>query len=147
MGDLEGKIDLINLAFSADGILRLLEKREWGDKSAGDFTFATIYLNSALAGSSYAHSSGCRGLLECQKEIRAYSILIAANPWLERLEEDEFADTFDEYITALMALTEKQEITEKMRGELTEFFKRLKEYCSGVMAGFGRDSSKLKLVG
>jgi len=147
MGDLEGKIDLINLAFSADGILRLLEKREWDNKSEGDFTFATTYLNSALVGSAYTHSYGHGDFLEWQKEIRAYKILIAANPWLERLGEDEFADAFDEYITALMALTERQEITENMRGELTKLFKGLKEYCSRVMDNFGRDGGELKLVG
>jgi len=73
--------------------------------------------------------------------------LIAADPELERLEEEEFEDVFDEYITGLMALTERQEITEKMRGELTELFKGLKEYCSRVMYTSGRDSSELKLVG
>jgi hypothetical protein len=147
MGDLEGEIDTINLAFSADGILRLLEKREWGNKSERDLTFAANYLDDALVGSAYVRIYGSEGLLECQKEIRAYRILIAANPWLERLDKDEFEDAFDECITSLMALTERQEITEKMREELTRLFGGLKEYCSRVMCSSKGANGELRLVG
>jgi len=147
MGDLEGEIDTINLAFSADGILRLLEKREWGNKSERDLTFAANYLDDALAGLDYIHTYGGDGLLECQKEIRAYRVLIAADPELERLEEEEFEDVFDECITGLMALTERQEITEKMREELTRLFGRLKEYCFMSMCSSKGANGELRLVG
>jgi len=147
MGDLEGEIDTINLAFSADGILRLLGKGEWGNKSERDLTFAANYLDDALVGSAYVRIYGSEGLLECQKEIRAYRVLIAADPELERLEEEEFEDVFDECITGLMALTERQEITEKMREELTRLFGRLKEYCSRVMCSSKGANGELRLVG
>jgi len=147
MGDLEGEIDTINLAFSADGILRLLGKGEWGNKSERDLTFAANYLDDALVGSAYVRIYGSEGLLECQKEIRAYRVLIAADPELERLEEEEFEDVFDECITGLMALTERQEITEKMRGELIKLFRELKEYCFSGMCSSKGANGELRLVG